>query len=146
MPAKEEKPDNRSTQLHAGIRLEALSVFWNIGEGTIALAAGTLAGSIALLAFGIDSLVETASGVIVGSRLLDEIRNRSENRAERVEKLTLHIAGLLLLTLAVYIAVDSSVRLIGRFPRPKESPIGIAVTAAAVAVMPILGRVKLPLR
>jgi divalent metal cation (Fe/Co/Zn/Cd) transporter len=56
------------------------------------MAAGTLAGSIALLAFGIDSLVETASGVVVGWRLLDEIRNRSEDRAERVEKLTSRVA------------------------------------------------------
>jgi divalent metal cation (Fe/Co/Zn/Cd) transporter len=66
------------------------------------VSAGTLAGSIALLAFGIDSLVETASGVILGWRLLDEIRTRSirsEDRVERVEKITSRIAGLLLLAL-----------------------------------------------
>jgi len=136
-------PVSRSAQLRAGARLEAISVVWNIAEGIIAVAAGTLAGSTALLAFGIDSFVETASGTVVGWRLLDEIRNRSEDRAERIEKLTSRIAGILLLTLAVYIAVDSSVRLIGRSAKPKESLIGIVVTAAALVVMPILGRAKL---
>jgi len=136
-------PEGRSAQLPAGVRLEAISIVWNIAEGMIAVAAGTLAGSTALLAFGIDSFVETASGAVVGWRLLDEIRNRSEDRAERIEKLTSRIAGLLLLALGAYVAVDSSVRLIGRSAKPKESLIGIAVTAAALVVMPILGRAKL---
>jgi len=143
MLSKGKKPESRSAQLRAGIRLEAVSVIWNIAEGTIAVAAGTIAGSTALLAFGIDSFVETASGAIVGWRLIDEIRNQSENRAERVEKLTSRIAGLMLLALACYIAVDSSVRLIGRSAKPKESLMGIAVTAAALVVMHILGRAKL---
>ena len=136
-------PVGRSAQLRAGVRLEAISVVWNIAEGMIAVAAGTLARSTALLAFGIDSFVETASGTVVGWRLLDEIRNRSEDRSERIEKLTSRIAGMLLLTLAVYIAADSSVRLIGRSAKPRESMIGIVVTAAALVVMPILGRAKL---
>jgi cation diffusion facilitator family transporter len=136
-------PEGRSAQLRAGVHLEAISLVWNIAEGMIAVAAGTIAGSTALLAFGIDSFVETASGAIVGWRLLDEIRNRSEERAERVEKLTSHVAGLLLFALAIYIAVDSSIRLIGRSTKPKESLIGIAVTAASIVVMPILGRAKL---
>ena len=136
-------PEGRSAQLRAGVHLEAISLVWNIAEGMIAVAAGTLAGSTALLAFGIDSFVETASGAIVGWRLLDEIRNRSEERAERVEKLTSHVAGLLLFALAIYIAVDSSIRLIGRSTKPEESLIGIAVTAASLVVMPILGRAKL---
>jgi len=136
-------PEGRSAQLRAGVHLEAISLVWNIAEGMIAVAAGTIAGSTALLAFGIDSFVETASGAIVGWRLLDEIRNRSEERAERVEKLTSHVAGLLLFALAIYIAVDSSIRLIGRSTKPKESLIGIAVTAASLVVMPILGRAKL---
>ena len=115
-------PEGRSAQLRAGVHLEAISLVWNIAEGMIAVAAGTLAGSTALLAFGIDSFVETASGAIVGWRLLDEIRNRSEERAERVEKLTSHVAGLLLFALAIYIAVDSSIRLIGKVHKTQRKP------------------------
>jgi divalent metal cation (Fe/Co/Zn/Cd) transporter len=127
---------SRNAQLRAGVRLEAVSVIWNIAEGAIAIAvvAATLAGSTALLAFGIDSFVETASGAIVGWRLLDEIRNRSEDRTQRTEKLTSRIARMLLLALAIYIAVDASVRLIGRSAKPKESLMGIAVTTASLFV------------
>ncbi len=136
-------PESRRAQLRAGVRLEAISVVWNIAEGIIAVAAGMLAGSTALLAFGIDSFVETASGAIVGWRLLDETSKRSEDRAEQIEKLTSRIAGILLLALAIYIAVESSVRLLGMSAKPKESLMGIAVTAVSLVVMPILGRAKL---
>ena len=136
-------PERRSAQLRLGVRLEAITVVWNIAEGIIAVTAGMLAGSTALLAFGIDSFVETASGAIVGWRLVDEIRNRAEHRAEQVERLTSRIAGLLLLALAIYIAVDSAVRLLGMSPRPQESLMGIAVTAVSLVVMPLLGRAKL---
>jgi len=136
-------PESRSRQLRAGLRLEAITVSWNIAEGAVAVVVAMLAGSTALLAFGIDSFVETASGAMVGWRLLEEIRDHSEDRAERVEKLTSRVAGMLLLALAIYIAVDASVRLIGKSARPKESLIGMAVTAVALVVMPILGRAKL---
>ncbi len=136
-------PEGRNAQLRLGVRLEAITVIWNTAEGIIAVAAGILAGSTALLAFGIDSFVETASGAIVGWRLLDEMRSRSEERVEQVEKLTSRIAGILLLALAVYIAVDSAVRLLGVSGRPMESLMGIAVTAVSLVVMPILGRAKL---
>jgi len=135
--------ESRSAQLRTGVRLEAITVIWNLAEGMIAVIAGTLAGSTALLAFGIDSFVEIASGAIVGWRLLDEISKRSEDRAERVERLTSRIAGMLLLTLAGYIAVESSVRLLGMAAKPKESLLGIAITAVSLLAMPLLGRAKL---
>jgi divalent metal cation (Fe/Co/Zn/Cd) transporter len=135
--------ENRKAQLRAGIRLEVITVVWNIAEGVIAIVAAMLAGSMALLAFGIDSLVETASGAVVGWRLLDEISNGSEDRAERIETITSRIAGMLLLALAIYIALDASIKLAGNSARPKESPIGIVVTAASLIAMPILGRAKL---
>ena len=99
-----------------------------------------MAGSIALLAFGIDSFVETASGAIVGWRLLDEISESSEDRAEQIEQLTSRISGILLLTLAVYVGVASSVGLLKMSAKPKESLMGIAVTAASLVVMRFLGR------
>jgi divalent metal cation (Fe/Co/Zn/Cd) transporter len=136
-------PEGRSAQLRAGARLEAITVLWNIAEGIIAIAAATMAGSIALVAFGIDSFVETASGAIVGWRLLDEISQRAESRAEQTEKLAARITGILLLTLAVYIAVASSAGLLKMSAKPQESPMGVAVTAASLVVMPILGRAKL---
>lgn len=136
-------PENRRAQLRLGVRLEAITVIWNIAEGIIAVTAGMLAGSTALLAFGIDSFVETASGAIVGWRLLDEMKNRSDLRALQVEKLASRIAAMLLLVLAAYIAVDAAVRLLGVSARPRESLMGIAITAVSLVVMPLLGRAKL---
>jgi hypothetical protein len=110
-------PESRSAQLHRGIRLEAITVIWNIAEGVIA--------------------------VTVGWRLLDEIKNRSEYRVEQIEQLTSRIAGILLLALAVYITADSTRRLRGAAMRPRESLMGIAITAVSLVVMPTLGRAKL---
>jgi divalent metal cation (Fe/Co/Zn/Cd) transporter len=135
--------ESRKVRLCAAVRLEGITVIWNIAEGAIGLFAATLARSPALFAFGIDSFVETISGAVVGWRLLDELNSRPEHRTERIERLTSRIAGVLLLVLAIYIAVDSSVRLVGRSAKPKESLMGIAVTAVALATMPLLGRAKL---
>ncbi len=55
---------SRSHLLRRGLRLEYLTVGWNVAEGLIAVGAGLVAGSIALIGFGVDSFVETVSGVI----------------------------------------------------------------------------------
>lgn len=103
----------------------------------------TPAGSVALLGFGIDSLIELASGIVVGWRVLDELRERSSERVEQVERRASRLAGCLLLLLAVYIAMEAGRRLLCHGTRAEESRIGIAVTAAALLIMPGLGWAKL---
>ena len=116
---------------------------WNIAEGAVSVVAGSMAGSIALMSFGIDSFVETVSGLIVGWRLYSEWRDRAEEDAERVEKIASFLASALLFALAVYILVESLSKLLGSGARPAESRLGIAITALALVVMPILSRAKL---
>jgi cation diffusion facilitator family transporter len=137
------KVHDRAAELQRGLMLEALTVGWNILEGVVAVAAGSIAGSIALLSFGIDSFVETASGVVVGWRLYAERRGRSERDAERIELLTSRIAGALLMVLALYVFWESLLKLFGSTTHPLESRLGIAITALSLVVMPVLGRAKL---
>ena len=124
--------------------LAVATVAWNLIEGIIAVAAGVLASSIALIGFGIDSFVETASGAVVGWRLLAELRGRDDHeRAERLERRAGRIAGTLLLGLAVYIVIDAGRRLLGYGEEAHESVVGMVLTGVSVMVMPFLGWAKL---
>ena len=133
----------RPTLLRRGYLLELATIGWNIAEGLVAIIAGTHAHSVALVAFGIDSFIETTSGAVVGWRLRDELRGRSAGNAEHVERRAARIAGALLLVLALYIVVDAVGRLMGFGARARESPLGIGVTVVSLIVMPVLAHSKL---
>jgi divalent metal cation (Fe/Co/Zn/Cd) transporter len=134
----------RQHLLRRGVVLAGVTVGWNVVEGLIAVGVGIMASSIALIGFGIDSFVETASGAVVGWRLWVELTGKvDEERAEALELRTGRIAGVLLLGLAAYIVVDAGRRLFGYGTEPQESPLGIALTALSLVVMPALGRAKL---
>lgn len=75
---------DRPSLLRRALRLEYLTVGWNIAEGLIAITAGLAAGSVALLGSGIDSFVESASGSVLIRRLLAEW-NADEDDEERIE-------------------------------------------------------------
>lgn len=125
------------------MRLEVATVGWNVLEGIVAVAAGTIASSVALIGFGVDSFVETASGAVVGWRLRDELRGRSPGEAERLERRAARVAGALLLVLGLYIVLDAGRRLLGFGEEARESPVGILLTALSLVVMPVLGWAKL---
>ncbi|HMH49051.1 MAG TPA: cation transporter [Candidatus Acidoferrum sp.] len=117
---------------------------WNLLEGVVAVSAGALASSVALIGFGIDSFVETASGAVVGWRLWTELIGRGDaERIEQMEHRAGRIAGILLLALAVYIVIDAGRRLLGFGAEARESLVGIVLTAISLIVMPFLGWVKL---
>jgi len=104
----------RARLLHRGELLEAATVAWNVVEGIVAVVAGVLASSVALVGFGVDSFVETASGAVVGRRLHAELSGRAdEERAKVLERRAGRIARVLLLGLAVYIMIDAGRRLLG---------------------------------
>jgi divalent metal cation (Fe/Co/Zn/Cd) transporter len=135
---------NRTAILRRGVLLEAASFGWNIVEGVIAVAAGVPASSVALIGFGIDSFVETASAAVVGWRLRMELaRDLDDERVERLERGSGRIAGGLLLGLAGYIVIDAGRRLLGFGAEARESLIGIILTMVSSVVMPLLGWAKL---
>jgi divalent metal cation (Fe/Co/Zn/Cd) transporter len=136
--------DTREALLRRGVWLEVATVAWNAIEGIIAVAAGTLASSVALIAFGVDSFVETTSGAVVGWRLRAELFGQlDKERAELIERRAGRIAGALLLGLSVYIVVDAGRRLLGFGPVAEESRLGMVLTGVSVVVMPFLGWAKL---
>ena len=123
------------------LRLEYLTVGWNVVEGVIAIAAALAAGSVALLGFGVDSFVESASGSILVWRLLAERRATDEERIEHVEHRAQKLVAASLALLAAYIAGDSITSLLAG-ERPEPSLVGIVLAAVSLAVMWWLAREK----
>lgn len=137
-------PSMREDVLRRGVRLEVATLLWNAIEGVIAVSAGVIASSVALIGFGIDSFVETVSAVVVGWRLRAELAGAVDHEsAEALERLAGRIAGALLLALAAYIVIDAGRRLAGFGTDARESTVGIAVTGISLVVMPLLGWAKL---
>lgn len=131
----------RPTLLRHALRLEYGTVGWNVVEGVVAVAAAASSGSIALLAFGVDSFVETASAAILIWRLRAESHAMDEHAIERLDRRAHQLVGLSLFALAAYVAADASVAL-WRGERPEASWIGIAVTSLSLGVMWWLAREK----
>lgn len=125
---------SRADLLKRGRALEVFTVLWNSAEGIISVSLGVLAGSIALVGFGIDSFIETSSGLILLWRL--QIRRDAE-MAERAEKTALRLVGASLLALAAYVVYDSATALVYREP-PQASPAGIVLAIVSLIVMPLL--------
>ncbi len=123
------------------LRLEYLTVGWNVVEGVIAIAAALAAGSVALLGFGIDSFVESASGSVLIWRLLAERRATDAERIEHVERRAQRLVAASLALLAAYIAWDSITSLVAG-ERPEPSLVGIVLAAVSLAVMWWLARQK----
>jgi len=130
--------EGRAQSVRRGVRLEYFTVAYNSLEGLIAVAAGFAAGSIALVGFGFDSLIEVTSGAALLWRLHADV---DESRRERMEAITLRIVGGCFLALAAYISYDSILSLWRREP-PEESWPGILLAAASLVVMPLLARAK----
>ncbi len=131
-------PVARARLVRRGLRLGYVTVVYNSLEAFIALLAGVLAGSVALVGFGADSLIEVTAGVTALWRLGRDV---DPARRQHAERLTLRIVGVCFLALAVYVTWDALEALIGR-EAPRESVTGIVLAAASLVVMPLLARAK----
>jgi divalent metal cation (Fe/Co/Zn/Cd) transporter len=130
---------DRDSALRRGRRLEYFTVAWNSLEALASIIAGILAGSVALVGFGLDSVIETVSGAALIWRLHHS--NDVAHRREASEKTSLRIVGVCFILLAIYVLVDSAHALITR-EAPEHSIFGIIVTIVSVIVMPLLARAK----
>ena len=129
---------DRSQLVRRGRYLEYFTIGYNSLEGLIAVGAGVLAVSIALVGFGFDSLIEVISGAVLLWRLHADV---DEARRERVEAISLRIVGICFLALALYVIHDSVESLL-KHQIPTESLIGIVLAAVSLIVMPLLVRAK----
>jgi divalent metal cation (Fe/Co/Zn/Cd) transporter len=128
----------RADQIRRGVYLECFTIAYNSLEAAIALFAGLLAGSIALVGFGLDSVVEVTSGAALLWRLHGDT---DESKRARMEALALKTVGTCFLVLAAYVAYEAASTLLLTRP-PEHSPAGIALAAVSLVVMPILARAK----
>ena len=131
-------PFNRRELVRRGQRLEYFTIAYNSLEGLVSIVAGAIAGSVSLIGFGLDSIIEVTSGAALLWRLHHDL---DRSRREQVERTTLQIVGGCFIALAAYIAYESGTTLIHR-EIPQRSIPGIIVAAVSVIVMPVLARAK----
>jgi divalent metal cation (Fe/Co/Zn/Cd) transporter len=129
---------NRGQYVRRGQRLEYFTIAYNSLEGAASIIAGLLAGSVSLVGFGFDSLIEVASGAALLWRLHHDM---DTSRREQAERTALRAVGACFVVLALYIVYESSSTLI-RHVRPERSIAGIVIASASVIVMPLLARAK----
>jgi len=129
---------DRASLVRRGRRLEYFTIGYNSLEGLIAVVAGLIAASIALVGFGFDSLIEVTSGAVLLWRLNADV---DEVRRERIEAVSLRIVGICFVVLAIYVSYDS-IKSLMRREAPDESVVGIVLAAVSLTVMPLLVRAK----
>ena len=129
---------NRQSLVRQGQRLENFTIVYNSLEGLVSIVAGFIAGSVSLVAFGLDSAIEVASGAALLWRLHHDL---NPARREEVERTTLKLVGWCFIALALYILYESGSTLI-HHEAPERSIPGIVIAAASVIVMPLLARAK----
>src|SRR6266478_6927574 len=118
-----ERGDVLAVHRRAGLRIEFLSIGWTGLESIVGIIAGVLAGSVALISFGIDSVIEVASSLVLVWRLSDA--SATENR----EVFAHRLVGICFLALAVYVSVEAMKDLLTH-SSPRVSYLGIVYAAA----------------
>jgi divalent metal cation (Fe/Co/Zn/Cd) transporter len=129
---------DRAQAARRGVLLTWATIAYNSLEAVISVAAGLVAGSVALVGFGVDSGIELGSSVAGLWRLHAD---PSPERRVRAERLSLRFIGVCFLLLAAYVLIDAARTLWAR-ERPDESVVGIVVAACSLVVMPLLARAK----
>ena len=132
----------RRALLEKGVRLEFFTVGWNVLEAVVAITAGVVAGSIALIGFGLDSVIESISGVALYYRLREELVKGHHEHNEQRERLALRFVGASFFLIAAYVAYEA-VTSLWRREIPSESTVGIVLAIVSLIVMPVLGWSKL---
>lgn len=125
-------------------RALALSIFtvgYNVAEGVIAVVASSLAGSSALLGFGLDSFIESLSGTVMIWRFWKYDVDSGEEEYEAIEKKASRLVAYSFFILAAYVFFEAGGALV-RQEAPEISVIGIALAIASLIVMPVLFLLK----
>ena len=142
MPPKTKETKERSGRMfetgtlrRTALVLVIAGLLWNLVEAVVSLWAGLQAGSVAILAFGLDSIIELLAGGVLVWRLS---RIRDELESEAAERLAQRLVGLSFFLLAGYIVLHSTASLVGWLPEPHPSLVGIGLVVASAVVMTVL--------
>ncbi|MDO8501157.1 MAG: cation transporter [Gemmatimonadaceae bacterium] len=127
---------SRSALVRRGLLLNYATIGYNVVEAVVSVLAGFIAGSVALIAFGLDSLVEVTSSIAAQWRLRADFDSQ---RRVRVERAALRTIGASFLVLAAYVFVGSVMALYQK-DTPEKSPMGVGILTLSVIVMPWLAK------
>ncbi len=121
---------------HTALFLEYFTVAYNIAEAVLSILFGMLAGSIALIGFGLDSIVESLSAVILIWRLRQHDTGTREEE-EKTEKTAQRFVAVTFFILGLYVLYESADKLLGH-EIAQPSPAGILIALASILIMPVL--------
>jgi divalent metal cation (Fe/Co/Zn/Cd) transporter len=122
--------DRRRSLGRRAQQLAGASVAYNLVEAAVAITAGAIAGSVALVGFGLDSIVEVSSGLVILWQFRHPMPESRERRA-------LRLIALSFFALAVYVTFESMRTLLGS-GEARPSSLGIGIAAASLVIMPTL--------
>lgn len=120
------------------VRLEQLTIGYNVVEGVVAVTAGLAAGLVSLVGFGVDSGIEVAAAAVVLHRLTATLRG---GEVEAKERRALRFIALTFFALALYVVVEGT-RALLTDETPDPSTVGVVLTGLSVLIMPTLARYK----
>ena len=115
--------------------LVSIGLAWNLVEAGVAFWAGASVGSVALIAFGLDSVIELFAGGVLVWRLRQE---GDEHESEAAERRAQRLIAISFFVLAGYVGLHSAASLAGLLPEPEPSLVGIGIAVASAVVMSIL--------
>lgn len=120
-------------------------LLWNLVEAGVSFWAGIQDGSVAIFAFGLDSIVELMAGGVLLWRLKTD---RDEEDAEAAERKAQRLVGLTFFLLAIYVVLHAGASLVGWLPDPEPSLAGVAIVTASAVVMAVLyvGKMRIATR
>lgn len=133
MATVELEPARRNALARRVRWLAATTITYNVAEAVVAIIAGAVASSTALIGFGLDSLIEVSSAGALSWQFSAEDHDIRESR----ERLTLRLIALSFFALAAYVVVDSVLAFIGT-GEASSSPVGIGLAALSLLIMPFL--------
>jgi cation diffusion facilitator family transporter len=135
-------PLERRQELHRrALWLEYFTVGWNVIEGVVAIGAGIIAGSVALIGFGVDSSIEVISALGLLWRLRKAGPEATVAEESGAERRALYVVAATFFLLAAYIAVEAGSSLIGR-EAPERSTVGLVLSVLSLVIMPALAYMK----
>jgi divalent metal cation (Fe/Co/Zn/Cd) transporter len=138
-------PPERNTEVGRAVIACALSVAWAALAGTVSVAAGMASGALALVAFGLDSVIDGSASAVLVWRLRTELRNPAGTAgAEIAERFATRAVGAAMLAAAGYVGVQA-LRALVSGTAARNEPVALILLAASVFVLPGLGVVKLRL-
>jgi cation diffusion facilitator family transporter len=129
--------DRRRSLHRRALWLEYFTVGWNVIEGVVAIAAGLLAGSVALIGFGVDSSIEVISALGLLWRLRKAGPDATVAEESGAERRALYVVAATFLLLAAYLAYEAVTSLIGR-EEPDRSTVGLVLSVLSLVIMPAL--------